>query len=241
MTTPYTLGIPNGCLRYEVRGTGSLLLVMGAPVAASRLAPLADALARDFMVVTYDQPGISCGAANDVGLEMSPELTAEDAATLLDELGAESADVFGSGDGALAGLAMVERHPGRIRTLIAHQPPFSGLVPGAAMLRAEIDDIVRTLHREGPAAAWRKFVISSSFHGARTLSASGSTHVVVGVGIDSDGLSAHSSMALAESLDKIPVGFPGDLTGFLERPDDFAKVLRRVLTNPVCADAQHTS
>ena len=49
--------------------------------------------------------------------DSTPELRADDLAALLDALGAESADVFGS-SGGVTGLALVARHPGRVRTLV---------------------------------------------------------------------------------------------------------------------------
>ncbi|MFC7645951.1 alpha/beta fold hydrolase [Streptosporangium lutulentum] len=88
-------------------------------------------------------------------------MRADDVAALLDALGAESADVFGSSGGAVTGLALVARHPGRVRTLVAHEPPLLELLPDVVERRAAVDDIIETFHREGHEAAWKKFMISS--------------------------------------------------------------------------------
>jgi pimeloyl-ACP methyl ester carboxylesterase len=165
MTTTHTLDVPGARLHYEVRGAGPLLLVMGAPMSAVAFAPLADALAGDHTVVTHDPRGISGSPLDDPGQDSTPELRADDVAALLDAVGAESADVFGSSGGAVTGLALVARHPGRVRTLVAHEPPLLELLPDAAERRAGVDDIVETFHREGHAAAWQKFMAGAGFTG----------------------------------------------------------------------------
>ena len=82
---------------------------------------------------------------------------------LLDTVGAESADVFGSSGGAVTGLALVARHPGRVRTLVAHEPPLLELLPDAAAQRAKTEDIIATFHAEGIQAAWFKFMVNAGF------------------------------------------------------------------------------
>ncbi|MEU4259191.1 alpha/beta hydrolase [Streptomyces fradiae] len=163
MTTSRTLTVPGARLYYEVRGAGPLLLVMGAPMAAQEFAPLADALASDHTVVTHDPRGISGSILDDPEQDSTPELRADDVAALLDALGAESADVFGSSGGAVTGLALVARHPGRVRTLVAHEPPLLELLPDVAEQRAATDDIIETFHREGVGAAWVKFMANAGF------------------------------------------------------------------------------
>jgi pimeloyl-ACP methyl ester carboxylesterase len=64
--------------------------------------------------------------------------------------------VFGSSGGAVTGLALVTRHPGRARTLIAHEPPVLDLLPDAVAQHAAVDDMIEIFHREGLAAAFAK-------------------------------------------------------------------------------------
>ncbi|MET8468681.1 alpha/beta hydrolase [Streptomyces sp. NPDC006422] len=163
MTTTRTLQVVGGRLHYEVRGSGPLLLLMGSPMDAAAFGPLADALAGDRTVVTHDPRGISGSVLDDPGQDSTPELRADDVAALLDALNAESADVFGSSGGAVTGLALVARHPGRVRTLVAHEPPLLTLLPDAAAQLAASDDIVETFHREGVGAAWAKFMANAGF------------------------------------------------------------------------------
>ena len=51
------LAVPGGELYYEVRGSGPLLLVVGQPMTSAPFAPVADLLAADHTVVTYDPHG----------------------------------------------------------------------------------------------------------------------------------------------------------------------------------------
>jgi pimeloyl-ACP methyl ester carboxylesterase len=157
------LAVPGARLHYEVRGDGPLLLVIGSPMPAADFAPLAHAMASDHTVVTYDPRGLAGSTIDDPDQDATPELRADDVAALIDALGAESADVFGSSGGAVTGLALVTRHPGRVRTLIAHEPPVTELLSDAAAQRAATEDMIETFHRDGPEAAWMKFMTNAGF------------------------------------------------------------------------------
>jgi pimeloyl-ACP methyl ester carboxylesterase len=156
--TSHTLDVGAARQYYEVRGSGPALLLVGSPMAAAQFAPLADALAIDHTVITLDPRGISASRLDDPDEDISVEQRAGDVVAILDTLGLESADMFGSSGGAVTGLALVPRHPGRIRTLVAHEPPVQELLPDAADRRADVDDIVATFHREGASAAFPKFM-----------------------------------------------------------------------------------
>ncbi len=161
--TTRTVAVPGAKLYYEVRGTGPALAVIGSPMAAAEFASLADALADRYTVITYDPRGISGSPVDDPAQDSAPELRADDVAALLDAVGAETADVFGSSGGAVTGLALAARHPDRIRTLVAHEPPLLELLPDAADQRARTDDIIETFHRQGVGAAWAKFMTNAGF------------------------------------------------------------------------------
>jgi pimeloyl-ACP methyl ester carboxylesterase len=161
--TDHTVAVPGATLRYEVRGTGPLLLVIGSPMAAADFAAVADALATDHTVITYDPRGMARSTIEDPTQESTPELRADDIAAILDALGAEAADVFGSSGGAVTGLALVARHRQRVGTLVAHEPPLLGLLPDAARQGAATEDIIGTFHADGVQAAWRKFMQNAGF------------------------------------------------------------------------------
>jgi pimeloyl-ACP methyl ester carboxylesterase len=154
MTLPSTptvrsVNVPGARLHYEIRGTGPLVLVIGSPMASAEFASLADALAGDHTVVTYDPRGYANSPADDSAAQSA--------------VGAESADLFGSSGGAVTGLALVTRHPGRVRTLVAHEPPLLELLPDAAQQRANTEAIIDTFHRDGLEAAWMHFMRNAGF------------------------------------------------------------------------------
>ncbi|MFI6691747.1 alpha/beta fold hydrolase [Streptomyces sp. NPDC050433] len=161
MVSTHTLDVPGAHLYYEVRGSGPVLVLTGAPMGATHFAPLADVLADEYTVVTNDPRGISGSTLDDPAQDSTPELRADDIAAILDAIGADSAHVFGSSGGAVTGLALVARHPARVRTLVAHEPPVLALLPDAAEQRAEMDDIVETFHRDGPGPAFARFMAVS--------------------------------------------------------------------------------
>ena len=63
----------------------------------------------------------------------------------------------------MTGLALVARHPGRIRTLVAHEPPLLELLPDAQQQRANTEAIIDTFHRDGFEAAWMHFMGNAGF------------------------------------------------------------------------------
>jgi len=150
--------VPDGKVYYEVRGSGPLLLVVGQPMTSGPFAPLADLLAEDHTVITYDPHGLGRSVTNDPSALVTPEVEANDLATIIDAVGGGPADVFGSSGGAVAGLALVANHPDKVRTLIAHEPPVGELLPDAAQARAAVDDIEEAYRAYGSGAAWGKFV-----------------------------------------------------------------------------------
>lgn len=161
--TMCTLAVPGARLYYEVRGDGPPLLLLGAPMPAADFTPLAHALATDRTVITTDPRGIAGSQVDDPRQDSTPELRADDVAAILDDIGADSADVFGSSGGAVTGLALTSRHPTRVRTLVAHEPPVVELLADAAAQRATTEDVIETFRREGLAAAMGKFMVNAGF------------------------------------------------------------------------------
>lgn len=157
------IDVPGARLHYEVRGHGPLLFVIGSPMAAAEFSPLAHAMANDHTVVTYDPRGFAASPVDDPDGPSNPDLRADDVIAILDDLGGASADVFGSSGGAVTGLAMVTRHPGRVGVLVAHEPPLLELLPDAERQRAATQDITDTFRTAGLHAAWMKFMVNAGF------------------------------------------------------------------------------
>ncbi|HZA73621.1 MAG TPA: alpha/beta hydrolase [Propionibacteriaceae bacterium] len=152
------LDVADGRVYYEVRGSGPLLLVIGQPMTSAPFGPLADLLAEDHTVVTYDPHALGESVTNDPTADVTPEVEASDLAQIIDALGGGPADVFGTSGGAVAGLALAANYPDKVRTLIAHEPPIGELLPDAAQARTAVDEIDEAYRAYGSGAAWGKFV-----------------------------------------------------------------------------------
>jgi pimeloyl-ACP methyl ester carboxylesterase len=161
--TTRSVSVPGARLHYEIRGSGPVLLVIGSPMASAEFAPLAAALAGDHTVVTYDPRGYAGSPVDDPDAPSGVEQRADDVNAILDDLGAESVDLFGSSGGAVTGLELVTRYPGRVRTLVAHEPPLLELLPDAEQQRVSTEAIIDTFHREGSGAAWMHFMRNAGF------------------------------------------------------------------------------
>jgi pimeloyl-ACP methyl ester carboxylesterase len=116
-------------LYYEIRGTGPpVLLIMGATGDGGHFDQLADLLADEFTVVSYDRRGNGRSPVPDGWETTSPEEQADDAAALLDALGTGPAAVFGTSAGGVYALCLMVRHPGSVRGAILHDPGLYALV-----------------------------------------------------------------------------------------------------------------
>ncbi|GAA1956432.1 alpha/beta hydrolase [Amycolatopsis minnesotensis] len=150
------LAVPGARLRYQVRGTGPvLLLIPGGAMESAEFSRLAEDLAADHTVVTYDSRGISGSTRDDPGADITIDTQADDAARLLAAVTSEPALVFGSSGGAITGLALTAKHPGLVRVLVAHEPPVTTLLPAAFTADDELTEVYR---RDGVDAAMAKFM-----------------------------------------------------------------------------------
>jgi pimeloyl-ACP methyl ester carboxylesterase len=159
-----TLQVPGASLYYEVRGSGPVLLMIpGGPMDADGFKGIADRLADAYTVVTYDCRGNSRSPMKGSWDDLTVGLFADDAHRLLDAVSSDQADVLGSSGGATYALDLVARYPGRVRTLVAHEPPVSELLPDAARYHALNEQVGETYHREGPFAALQMFTKGIGF------------------------------------------------------------------------------
>jgi pimeloyl-ACP methyl ester carboxylesterase len=145
---------------YEVRGRGpSVLFVSGATGDAGHHSKVADALADDFTVVTYDRRGNSRSPRPAGWTKTTMEEQADDAAQLLASIECRPATVFGTSGGAVITCCMLLRHPDAIRGAILHEPPLAAVVPEAAASMGDMKDMIaQALARGGPPAAVEAFV-----------------------------------------------------------------------------------
>jgi len=157
MPTSHCLDVPGARLYYEVQGDGPLLMLAGHPMGAKGFSSIACLLAKDFKVVTYDPRGFFRSSVDDPAQDASPELLAEDLSRVLRAAGDGPAYVFGSSGGAVAALALVAKHPGTLRAVVAHEPPLALLLPEASEAATALRAICSTYRQSGARAAWGEF------------------------------------------------------------------------------------
>ncbi|MFD5248093.1 alpha/beta fold hydrolase [Amycolatopsis sp. NPDC058340] len=252
------LDVPGARLHHTVTGSGPVLLcIPGGAADSTMFAPIAGLLAEHYTVITYDPRGISRSTLDDPDGEQRIEAHTDDALRLLDSVSPEPAVIFASSGGCMEAFDLVTRHPGRVKTLLAHEPPLTALLPGQP--DGDPDELLR-LHREhGIEAAMAKFMADAGFEmdlsvlppemrknmeffvvhlmnmigdftpDYEALKAS-DTRIVVGVGKDSAGQPAHEAAVLAAArLGVEPTYFPGDHGGFAAEAATFAPLVREVL------------
>ena len=165
--TEHTLEVPGAVLRYDVRTapetTEPVLLMVGSPMGAEGFATLAGHFP-DRTVVTYDPRGVGRSTRTATG-ESTPDQHADDLYRLIRALGSGPVDIFASSGGAVNALALVARHPERVRTLVAHEPPAAQALPDREHALAAVAGIHRTYQRDGFGAAMAKFIAVSGFRG----------------------------------------------------------------------------
>jgi pimeloyl-ACP methyl ester carboxylesterase len=127
----HELRFPGGCLYYQTRGSGPVLMLLGGgPSNADTLAPLADVLAAGHTVVTYDRRGYSRSRLDDPAEPATISVHGDDLRLLIGALGPGSVSVFGTSFGALIALDLAARAPDSFGTMIVHEPPFGQLLTG---------------------------------------------------------------------------------------------------------------
>ncbi|MFI9239944.1 alpha/beta fold hydrolase [Streptomyces sp. NPDC053079] len=153
MTDPTTgsLRVNGATLHYEVRGQGPLLLLIpGGSGGAAAFDGIADDLAAEYTVATYDPRGMSRSTLDDPEAEQRVAEHADDALRILDLLSpGEPARVFGSSSGAIAAVHLLTAHPERVERLVAHEPPLVEVLPDAPEHRALVARVQETFRAEG--------------------------------------------------------------------------------------------
>ncbi|WP_238427089.1 alpha/beta fold hydrolase [Streptomyces adustus] len=153
------LAVPGATLHYEVRGSGPLLLVSQSGEGnANRSDTLVDHLVDRHTVVTYDRRGLSRSVLDDPARGATLDEHVDDVHRLLAHLTDEPARMLGCSMGAVIGLRLARRHPGRLALLVAHEPAIPGLLPDAERLstQRELDEMRLVFQRDGWLAGVRR-------------------------------------------------------------------------------------
>lgn len=142
-------------LYYEARGEGPpVLIIQGGVSEAGATEQFAEALAHAYRVISYDRRGLSRSTVSGETLPVTMSRHAEDAAALLMALSTEPAHVVGASIGALIALHLAVRHPERVATVVAHEPPMATVVKD--LEREEALDQIAELARKDVRAAIRR-------------------------------------------------------------------------------------
>jgi pimeloyl-ACP methyl ester carboxylesterase len=160
--TARTLAVPGARLYYEVRGQGTPVALVGAPMKASSFAPLADLLAAEHTVLTTDPRGINRSVVDERNRDSTPEMRADDLSRLLAHLDAGPAAVLGSSGGAVGALALAQAYSEQVHTVIAHEPAMDTMLDDHEQLQAQTGDIIATYQAGDIKGAWRKFLAQAN-------------------------------------------------------------------------------
>jgi pimeloyl-ACP methyl ester carboxylesterase len=159
--TTHSLKVAGATLAYDTRpndtSTEPVLLLIGSPMAAAGFVTLSGHFA-DRTVVTYDPRGSERSEKADPTSPSLPEEHADDLHRLIKELDLGAVDLFASSGGAVNALALVERHPEQVRTLVAHEPPLFQLLPDREAALAAARSIHDTYMRSGFGAGMARFI-----------------------------------------------------------------------------------
>jgi pimeloyl-ACP methyl ester carboxylesterase len=124
-------------LYYERRGSGpSLVFISGATGDAGHWAAVADVLADDYTVITYDRRGNSRSPRPPGWTCTTVDEQADDTSALIEGLGLAPAIVFGSSAGANTAINLATRHPEVLRGAGVHEPLLLSGVADAPSIRA---------------------------------------------------------------------------------------------------------
>jgi pimeloyl-ACP methyl ester carboxylesterase len=145
-----TVRVNGAELYHEIRGSGPpVLLIMGGTGDGGHFDTLADLLADEFTVVTYDRRGNGRSSPPAGWTTTSPQEQADDAAGLVDVLALGPTAVFGTSSGGNFALWMLTRHPAAVRGVVLHEPGVYALLDDFDAVRSPLQAVVRQSRNEG--------------------------------------------------------------------------------------------
>ena len=124
-------------------------MIPGGPTDADTDAGLAQLMAREYMVVTYDPRGNSRSVFDQEPMPQNMNTHGDDLALLVQSLDRGPALIFGNSGGAQIGLNFTARYPSLVRRLVAHEPPCIPLLSDAAKSMEEMRAVKDLFHAKG--------------------------------------------------------------------------------------------
>ncbi|MFB7937092.1 alpha/beta fold hydrolase [Streptomyces sp. NPDC056049] len=178
MTSPTvgSLRVNGATLHYEMRGRGPLLLLIpGGTGGASSFDGIADDLAAEYTVATYDPRGMSRSTLDEPEAEQRVSEHADDAFRILELLSPhEPARVFGASSGAIVAVHLLTAHPERVARVVAHEPPLVEVLPDVMEHRALLARVEETFRAQGLMPAMAVFAAGLKKGGGATEPQAGS-------------------------------------------------------------------
>jgi pimeloyl-ACP methyl ester carboxylesterase len=145
-------------LYYEVRGKGTPILMIPGGGGDSRwFALVADILANEYKVITYDRRGGFRSTTNHPN-HFDMHQHSRDGVAVLQAAGEHSAYVVGNSSGAVIALDMAVTQPQAVRAVIAHEPPLTKLHPNAKKWQKFFSDVHGMAGKWGASLAMLRFV-----------------------------------------------------------------------------------
>lgn len=156
------LKVPGATLHVYTMGSGPAVLVIpGAPADSYFFAGLAGALASKYTVSTVELRGLSRSPVDGgVTEDLTPTTFADDIAAVLDQIADGPVAVVGASGGAIVGLDLVARYPGKVSTLVAHEPPCASVLPNGEAWGEFYDELHETAKTAGAGVAMGRFIAS---------------------------------------------------------------------------------
>jgi pimeloyl-ACP methyl ester carboxylesterase len=147
-------------LYYELRGSGStVLFISGATGDAGHWTEVADVLAGEYTVLTYDRRANSRSPRPDNWTAAPVDEQADDAAELLRALDLAPAVAYGNSGGAQILTNVALRHPSVLRGAIFHEPPYLEVTSAAEEVGGRLQQLVgEGMAKGGPAMATELFL-----------------------------------------------------------------------------------
>lgn len=148
-------------LYFERRGGGpALMLIVGGGGDCGYFRWLADALADEYTVLTYDRRGNSRSKLNGPPRPLVMAEQSADALAVLRANGFDSAMIFGNSGGGSVALDLAAYHPGSVEAVVCHEPPIPTVLADGADYLAAFDEIDRLLAEQGWEAAFTHFQVT---------------------------------------------------------------------------------
>lgn len=159
-------------LYYEVRGQGqALLMIPGAGGDADRYRLVADILADEYKVITYDRRANAHSTMNDPqNFEISQQ--SRDVVAVLHAAGETSAFIFGNSSGAVIALDVAKTQPQAVRAVIAHEPPLARVHPQSQKWQRFYASVYLTGFRYGAVLASLRFLFGTGLPVRQLIKAS---------------------------------------------------------------------